>query len=103
MKKYIILMIGLFFITTTALADFALPASSVNVGDFSDTLFGVAVSVTNLIKFLSFICGTLLVFFSIQQYGRYKRNPVETTISTVIITLVIGLALIALTFVPFKV
>lgn len=71
-----------------------------NIGDVASELFGFTQNIGQLLKVIAIVAGVALLFFSIVQYKKHRNNPIETPLSTVIMTFVIGLGLIALSFVP---
>jgi hypothetical protein len=73
-----------------------------SVGDIAGNLFDFTQNVGQLFKVVAITVGVALVLFGAVQYRKHRHSPVETPISTVIMTVVIGLGLIALSFIPLK-
>jgi hypothetical protein len=71
-------------------------------GKITTELSSFGQGLTQLIKTLSILGGIALLLFSIQLYVKHRKNPGETSLSMVIVTLFIGLALIALSFTTIK-
>ena len=72
------------------------------IADIAANLFGFTKDIGQLFKVLAITTGVALVLFGIVQYNKHRKNPVETPISNVIMTIVIGLGLVALSFIPMK-
>lgn len=70
-------------------------------GEIADNVFGVEMSVGKLMKTVCIATGICLALFSIVQFMKHRKNPIETPLSTVIMTFLVGLALIGLSLIPF--
>jgi hypothetical protein len=83
---------------------FPLPvlAESQGFGELAENLFSGGIVIGNLIRAVCIITGITLVFASLLQYKKHRANPSEVPLSTPIMTLLVGLALIALSFVPLQ-
>lgn len=71
-------------------------------GDLAQNILTGALSVESIIYDICIITGIFLVISSFFQYRRFRRNPSEMPIGRPITTLVVGLVLIALTFIPMQ-
>jgi len=71
-------------------------------GDISQNLFGAEMGVHDFIQAVCIISGAALILGAFIQFMKYRRNPIATKLSTVILNLFIGLILIGLAFVPFQ-
>ena len=83
---------------------FPLPvlAETWDFGEIAENLFAGGVIIENLIRAVCIITGVTLVFASFLQYKKHRNNPSEVPLSTPIMTLLVGLALIALSFIPLQ-
>ncbi|KPJ67390.1 MAG: hypothetical protein AMJ43_03775 [Coxiella sp. DG_40] len=83
---------------------FPLPVLAKNqgFGEIAENLFSGGIVVGNLIRAVCVITGVTLVFASLLQYKKHRNNPSEVPLSTPIVTLLVGLALIALSFIPLQ-
>lgn len=71
-------------------------------GDIATSLFGNVMNIRGMVRAICIIAGTALVLGSLFQYKKHRNNPSEVPLSTPIMTLIVGLALIALAFIPFQ-
>lgn len=71
-----------------------------NIGDIASNLFNFGQNLSQVAKTVVIMAGISIIMFGMIQYGKHRNNPVETPISKVIMTIVVGLSLIALSFVP---
>lgn len=69
-------------------------------GDIASNLFGNVLDIKSIVRAICIITGVALVLGSFFQYKKHRNNPSEVPLSTPIMTLLVGLALIALSFVP---
>lgn len=72
------------------------------LGLIAKNIFGAAMTVEKLIKTLCIATAAALILSAAFQYKKHRKNPVETPLSKVIMSLIIGLALLALSFIPFQ-
>lgn len=79
-----------------------LPGKEASIGDIANGLFGFTQDIRQLFKTVAITVGVGIIIFGIMQYKKHRMNPVETPLGKVIMTIVIGLGLIALSFIPFK-
>jgi hypothetical protein len=77
--------------------------SSLNLGDLSDNVFNIGLGVCGIIQAVCVIAGISLVLGSVLQYKRYRQNPIEVRLSTVITGFVTGIALIILEYIPMQI
>lgn len=82
---------------------FAARQSSISAGDIAGNIFGVGMDVRAIVRFVSIVAGVSMILGSLLQYKKYRQNPVETTLGTVIFTFVIGVGLILLSFIPVQI
>jgi len=78
------------------------PASTPGLGKITGGLSSFGEGLAQLIKTLAVLGGIALLLFSIQLYIKHRKNPMETSLSMVIMVFFIGLVLIALSFTPIK-
>jgi Ca2+/H+ antiporter len=81
----------------------SLPAFAKTIGDIAGALFGGGMEISSIIQTICIITGVALIFASLLQYKKHRNNPTEVPISTVLLTLLAGLALLALAFVPIQI
>jgi len=82
-----------------------LPMSDQNkssIGGIADNTFEFFKNIGQIFKGASITVGIGLVLFGILQYQKYRNNPAETSLSTVIVIIIIGIGLIALSLIPMK-
>jgi hypothetical protein len=77
-------------------------AESKDAGILAENIFSGVMSISEIIKKVCIIVGAFLILSSFFQYKKYRHNPSEMPISRPITTLIVGLILIALTFVPIQ-
>ncbi|CAL7963409.1 conserved membrane hypothetical protein [Gammaproteobacteria bacterium] len=75
---------------------------SVPTPDLSKVVANSISGLAQLIKTLAILGGVGLILFSIQLYIKHRKNPMETSLSMVIMVFFIGLVLIALSFTQIK-
>ncbi|MDR1057174.1 MAG: hypothetical protein LBL17_01165 [Coxiellaceae bacterium] len=73
-----------------------------SVGDIAANLFSFTQNMGQMFKTVAITTGVAVILFGMIQYNKYRKNSVETPISKVIMTIVIGLSLMALSFIPMK-
>jgi len=81
----------------------SIPAVAQSIGDVAGALFGGGMEITSIIRTICIIAGVALIFASLLQYKKHRNNPIEVPISTVLLSLIAGLALLALAFVPIQI
>lgn len=74
----------------------------VGVGVIANNLFDVGLNVRKIVQAVCIITGTCLIVGAMIQYKKYRQNPAEVKLSTLLFTLIVGLCLIALTFIPMQ-
>lgn len=67
-----------------------------------DNMESVVVNVNSIVKAIIITAGIYFLAYSLLQFQKYRRNPVVAPISSVIFYAILGLCLIALTFIPFS-
>jgi intracellular multiplication protein IcmD len=72
-------------------------------GEIASNLFGNVLDIRGIVRAICIITGAALVLGSIFQYKKHRNNPSEVPLSTPIMTLLAGLALIALAFIPLEI
>ena len=77
-------------------------ASDRTFGQIANTLFGSEVMIRGIIRAVCIIAGCALVLGSVLQYKKHRQNPLEVRLGSVFVSLFTGLALIALSFIPFQ-
>jgi hypothetical protein len=90
-KKILVLVGGLCFY------QFAMAAAS--IGEMAQHLMGPAIGLAKVIYAICFVCGVGFVLGACIQYKYHRENPQQIRISTPIMLLAIGAALIALPFI----
>jgi hypothetical protein len=96
----------MFFIVFMAVLFTVIPSvvfaagSSGGLTDIFSSLVGVGMSVHDLIQAICIVTGSALLLGAVIQYKKYRQNPIETKLSTVIINIAVGIALIILAFIP---
>jgi hypothetical protein len=101
-NKNMILSVGfLGLLFTIMTADAASYHTSYGVGGIANQLFGEAMGIRQIVRVICIVTGTALIFGSVIQYRKHRRNPIETPMGSVFMLLITGAALIALSFIPF--
>lgn len=77
--------------------------SSTSIGTVAGNLFGVGMSIREVVRTVCIIAGSGLILASLIQYKKHRQNPIEATWGTIIFTFVSGVAIICLTFIPISV
>lgn len=77
-------------------------ADQKTAGDFAQNVFTGAITIRGIIQDACLITGAFLILSSFFQYRRFRRNPSEMPIGRPITTLIVGLILIAITFIPLQ-
>lgn len=102
-KAGIKIFIFFIFCLTPGMGVFAARQSSTSAGDVAGNIFGVGMNVRAIVRFVSIVAGVSMILGSLLQYKKYRQNPVETTLGTVIFTFVVGICLILLSFIPVQI
>ena len=90
------LLLVFLFVSLPVLAD---PES---IGDVAGSLFEGGVIISKIIHAICITAGIALIFGSLLQYKKHRNNPSEVTFSSVVLTLLAGLALLAVAFIPMR-
>jgi len=69
-------------------------------GDIANSLFGNVLDIRGIVRAVCIIAGSALILGSLFQYKKHRNNPSEVPLSTPIMTFLVGLGLIALSFIP---
>ena len=73
-----------------------------DAGILAANIFSGVMNINDIIKNVCIIVGAFLILSSFFQYKKYRRNSSEMPIGRPITTLIVGLILIALTFIPIQ-
>ncbi len=85
-----------------ALPQWVFARRSQSLGGIAKNLDQPIQGVIGLIQTICLIAGIGLLIGSVIKYMQHRKNPVEVTLGTVFTLLLVGLALIALTFIPLN-
>jgi len=77
-------------------------SESKTAGSIAENVFYGVTSIENIIKNLCIIVGSFLILNSFFQYKRYRRNSSEMPISRPITTLIVGIVVILISFIPMQ-
>jgi len=91
-------LLGFVLISVIALAQ----TQGASLGDVASTLFSGGMQISAIIRDICIITGIALIFASFLQYKKHRNNPSEVPLSTVFMSLIAGLALLALAFIPIQ-
>lgn len=72
------------------------------IGTISGNLFDVALGVKAIVRAMFIIAGVALMLGGIFQYNKYKKNPVETRLSTAIVIFFLGVLVLVIAFIPMQ-
>jgi hypothetical protein len=74
-----------------------------SAGELAQNVMTGAMVIKEIMRDLCLIGGAFLILSSFFQYMRFRRNPSEMTIGRPITTLIVGVVLIAITFIPWQI
>ena len=77
--------------------------ANASIGSVAQNIFGTVMGVEHLVKVLCVFVGMILILFSIAQYNKHRKNPIQVTIGSVLVTFFIGVLLVGLVFIPFQI
>ncbi|MCK4608304.1 MAG: hypothetical protein KAT71_02375 [Gammaproteobacteria bacterium] len=97
MKKMKWLMLSVYFMPLTVFA------YGQGYGDIASGLFSDVLDIRKVMRAVFIVTGVALILGSFLQYRKHRQNPIEVTMGSVIMTLFIGLMMIALSFIPLGV
>ena len=100
MKKinyYLWMFFGFLFISLPVVAE------AKSFGDIASNLFGAEMGIKQIVHVICMVTGIALIFASVLQYKKHRQNPSEVPLTTPIMSLLVGLALIAMTFIPLQI
>lgn len=80
-----------------------LASQNQSYGDMAQGLFGNEMVVRGIIQAICITAGAGLIFGGLLQIRRHFKNPTEVPVSTPIVSIIAGLALIGLSFIPLQV
>jgi len=95
------LLFPILLITNTIFA-YTRPQNNFSIGDISQNLFGAEMNIHDFIQIVCIVSGIALILGGLLKFKKYRRNPVEARLSSVIFDFIIGLILIGLAFIPFQ-
>ncbi len=101
MKEYWIKFLG--FVSGLFVPLQLLASQDQSYGDMAQGIFGNEMVVRSIIQAICITAGAGLIFGGLMQIRRHVRNPTEVPISTPIVSIIAGLALIGLSFIPLQV
>ena len=105
MRKFKILESGtsLFLLLCGMLLPLSSIASDANdAGIIAANTFSTIMTIKEIAVNACYIVGAFLILSSFFQYKKYRRNPSEMPIGRPITTLIIGILVIAVTFIPVQ-
>lgn len=101
--KQLLLTLSLILASPITFAySYASPDEPTGLGLIAKNIFGAAMTVEKLIKTLCITTGVALILGGMFQFKKYRKNPIEVPFSKVVLTFVIGIALLILSFIPFQ-
>jgi len=71
-------------------------------GSIANNLFGEELVVKGIIKSVCVATGGAMILASFIQFRKYRKNPVETRLSQVVTTFIVGLIILLLYFLPMQ-
>lgn len=77
-------------------------AENQSIGEIAGNLFEATETLHGIIQVVLVVAGAALLLGSLLQYRKYRENPIETRLSTVIFLFFLGLLLIVLAFIPMQ-
>ena len=77
--------------------------TTASYGNIAENLFGIEFTLQSIFQTTTMMLGIYLIFIGLLKIGRYRTNPIETTLGSVITFFIIGLALIALSFISMQI
>jgi hypothetical protein len=66
----------------------------------TENIFGVELTAHSFVKVTCIITGSALIMASFIQFQKHRKNPIATKLSTPIFSLLTGIGLILLSFIP---
>jgi hypothetical protein len=105
MRKFKILELGtnLFLLICGTLLPLSSMASDTNdAGIIAADVFSGIMTIKEIAVNACIIVGAFLILSSFFQYKKYRRNPSEMPIGRPITTLIVGIIIIAVTFIPIQ-
>ena len=102
MKNKAIILISILCATASAAFGYAPAGNSMSIGDIGLNLFGAEMGIHEFIQAVCVTSGIALILAALLKFKKYRHNPIATRLSTIIFDLVLGLLLIALSFIPFQ-
>lgn len=96
--KYFVIPI-VFFLTFVEKAS---ASTDQGLGDVFSNLVGIGMSAHDIIRTVCILTGVGMLLGTIVQFAKYRRNPIETRLSLIILNFIIGICLIGLAFVPMQ-
>ena len=105
MKKFklLILKVRCFLSAFVMLLPFPSMASdNRDAGIIASDVFSGIITVKEIVINVYIIIGAFLILSSFFQYKKYRRNPSEMPIGRPITTMIVGIIIIAVTFIPIQ-
>ncbi|MBN2689548.1 MAG: hypothetical protein JXR42_02950 [Gammaproteobacteria bacterium] len=69
-------------------------------GNIASNLFGEELAIHGIIQVVCVITGCALILSALMLYRKHRKNPMHIHLSQVFMTLLIGIAMLALYFIP---
>jgi hypothetical protein len=92
----------LFAVYSILLPPLSYASQTSDAGIIAENAFVGVMTIKSIITNICLVLGAFLILSSFFQYKKYRRNPSEMPIGRPVTTLIVGLILIAVTFIPIQ-
>lgn len=79
---------------------FAATGQSHSLGHAANTLMGPVGAIISMLRAVCIICGLGLLMGAVSKYNDHRHNRQQTTLPTIFMMIIAGIALILLAFIP---
>ena len=89
-----------FSVITVVLTLWVLPIQAASLGDVASNLFVSVQSIKSIMDVLCYMTGGGLLLGSVFRFVKYRKNPIEAPLSSVIVLFLTGVVVLMLTLIP---
>ena len=87
-------------ILLVSLSSMSARAQSSDIGDLSSFLFGITENIGEMMRIVCLITAAAMFLAALMKYKKYRSNPIEVKLSSVIVMVVTSLALAIVGMLP---
>jgi hypothetical protein len=94
-------LVGIFYFIIATCAP-VLAFANESIGDVASNIVSGEINIRTILQDICIITGVSFILGSIVQYRKHRQNPSEVTLSTVIVTFIIGVLVLLMALIPIQ-